>query len=422
MRFWGDIPGGGATVSLHQSRERHCGTMNPGARDIRKTHNYMPVIPPIYRNSEMAGIEDEVRALEDELQRTPYNKATSKHIGRVKAKIARLKDEAVQRAMKSAGGGEGFTVKKSGDATVVLVGFPSTGKSTLLNTLTGTKSEVAAYAFTTLTVVPGAMEHRGAKIQILDIPGLIAGAAMGKGRGKEVIGVVRSADMIVILVDVFNSSHVDVLMRELYDAGIRINKPRPDITIKKTSQGGIRVHAVGALDLDVEEIRAILAESRIMNADILIRGNATQDEVIDAMLANRIYIPAFIAVNKVDLVDNKTRKEIAVDLEKRFSMEPEMISAHTGYRMEEIKDRMYDTLGFMRVYLKPQSEAADLEEPLIIRQGSSVEDVCRKLHRDFVDRFRYARVWGHSVKHPGQRVGLTHRFKEGDLVTIIIEH
>jgi len=382
----------------------------------------MAILPPIYRNSEMAGIEDDIRALEEEVQRTPYNKATAKHIGRVKAKIARLKDEAVQRAMKSAGGGDGYSVKKSGDATVVLVGFPSTGKSTLLNTLTGTKSEVAAYAFTTLTVVPGAMEHRGAKIQILDIPGLIAGAAMGKGRGKEVIGVVRSADMIVILVDVFNSSHVDVLMRELYDAGIRINKPRPDITIKKTSQGGIRVNAVGALDLDVDEIRSILAETKIMNADILIRGNATQDEVIDAMLGNRIYVPAFIAVNKVDLVEDITRKAIAEDLKERFSMDPELISAYTGYHMAETKDRIYDTLGFMRVYLKPQSEAADLEEPLIIRRGSSVEEVCRKLHRDFVDRFRYARVWGHSVKHPGQRVGLPHRLKEGDLLTIIIEH
>ena len=66
------------------------------------------------------------------------------------------------------------------------------------------------------------MEYKGAKIQILDIPGLIAGAAMGKGRGKEVIGVVRSADMIVVLVDVFNQGHVDVLMKELYDAGIRV--------------------------------------------------------------------------------------------------------------------------------------------------------------------------------------------------------
>jgi small GTP-binding protein len=370
----------------------------------------------------MAGLEEEIRALEEELQRTPYNKATAKHIGRIRAKIAKLKDEAVLRAMKSVGGGEGYSVKKSGDATVVLVGFPSTGKSTLLNALTGTKSEVAAYAFTTVTVVPGAMDYRGAKIQILDMPGLIAGAAMGKGRGKEVIGVVRSADMIVMLVDVFNSSHVDVLMKELYNAGIRINTAKPDITIKKTSHGGVRVHAVGALDLDVDEIRAILAENKLMNADILIRGNATQDEIIDAMLGNRIYVPAFIAVNKIDLIGEKARRGIIADLKSRFSMNPVMISAYTGYHMDEMKDRIYDTLGFMRVYLKPQSEAADLEEPLIVRRGSSVEDVCRKLHRDFVNRFRYARVWGHSVKHPGQRVGLPHRLKEGDLVTIIIEH
>lgn len=356
----------------------------------------------------MAGLEEQIKELEEELQKTPYNKATAKHIGRVKAKIARLRDEAVTRAMRAGGGGEGYSVKKSGDATVVLVGFPSTGKSTLLNALTGTKSEVAAYAFTTLTVVPGALEHKGARIQILDIPGLIAGAAMGKGRGKEVIGVVRGADMIVILVDVFNANHVDVLMKELYDAGIRINRPRPDITIKKTALGGVRMNHVGILDLDVEEIRSILSENKMMNADVLIRGNATQDDVIDAMLANRVYIPAFVAVNKVDLIDDTARKAIEEEILARFGDAPLLISAHTGYHMEEMKDEIYSRLGFMRVYLKPQSGAADLEEPLIIRSGSTVEDVCRKLHRDFVDRFRYARVWGHSVKHPGQRVGLPH--------------
>ncbi len=186
----------------------------------------------------MSGLEEQIQELEAELTKTPYNKATSKHIGRIKAKIARLRDEAVSRAMKSSGGAEGFSVKKSGDATAVLVGFPSTGKSTLLNKLTGTDSAVAAYEFTTLTVVPGALEHKGAKIQLLDIPGLIAGAAMGKGRGKEVIGVVRGADIIIILVDVFNERHFDVLIKELHDAGIRINVPKPDITIKKSSQGG----------------------------------------------------------------------------------------------------------------------------------------------------------------------------------------
>src|SRR5512136_415619 len=299
----------------------------------------------------MSSLEEQIQELEAELTKTPYNKATSKHIGRVKAKIARLRDEAVNRAMKSSGGGEGYSVKKSGDATAVLVGFPSTGKSTLLNTLTGTKSEVAAYAFTTVTVVPGALEHKGARIQILDIPGLIAGAAMGKGRGKEVIGVVRSADIIIILVDVFNEKHFDVLIKELYDAGIRINCLKPDITIKKTAYGGIRLSAVGTLDLDIEEVRSILAESKIMNADVLIRGNATQEDFIDAVQSNRIYVPAFIAVNKVDLVDKETYRRIERDIMSRFGAPPLMISAYAGYHMEELKDTIYDCLGFIRVYL-----------------------------------------------------------------------
>lgn len=369
----------------------------------------------------MAGIEDQIKEIEDEIQKTVYNKATSKHIGRLKAKLARMKEDAVNRAMKAGGGGEGYSVKKSGDATVVLVGFPSTGKSTLLNVLTGTESETAAYAFTTLTVVPGALEHKGAKIQLLDIPGLIAGAAMGKGRGKEVIAVVRTADMIILLVDVFNEKHVDVLFKELYDAGIRVNVPKPDITIKKTSRGGVRLNKVGALDLDIEEVRSILTENRIASADILIRGNATQDDLIDAIMGSRVYVPAVIAVNKVDLIDEQERKKIEEDLTERFGRAPLMISAAMGYHMEELKDSVYDQLGFIRIYLKPQSGPADMEEPLIMRTGSKIEDVCRKLHRDFVDKFRYARIWGDSVKHEAQRVGIAHVLADQDILQIIIE-
>jgi small GTP-binding protein len=370
----------------------------------------------------MSSLEEQIKELEDELVKTPYNKATSKHIGRVKAKIARLRDEAVNRAMKAGGGGEGYSVKKSGDATAVLVGFPSTGKSTLLNKLTGTASAVAAYAFTTLTVVPGALEHKGAKIQLLDIPGLIAGAAMGKGRGKEVIAVVRGADVIIILVDVFNERHFDVLLKELHDAGIRVNVPKPDITIKRSSMGGVRLNAVGTLDLEIEEVRSILSESKIMNAEILIRGNATQDDLIDAVQGNRVYIPAFIAVNKVDLVDKERYLEIEHDIAERFGSQPIMLSAAAGYHLEEVKDAIYDSLGFMRVYLKPVGEEADLDEPLIVRKKSTVEDVCIKLHREFVQKFRYARIWGKSVKHPGQRVGLTHKLIDSDLLSIIVEH
>ncbi|NLA38867.1 MAG: GTP-binding protein [Methanomicrobiales archaeon] len=368
----------------------------------------------------MASLEEQVRELEDEIKNTPYNKATSKHIGRLKAKLAKIRDDAVARAIASSGGGDGYSVKKSGDATVVLVGFPSVGKSTLLNALTDSEiSETAAYAFTTTSVIPGAMEHRGAKIQVLDIPGLIAGAAMGKGRGKEVIAVVRSADLILVLVDVFNEQHTDVLLRELHDAGIRINRQKPDITIKRTSSGGIRLNTVGSIDLDLEEIRSILAESRIVNADVLIRGDVTQDDFIDAVIGNRIYVPAFIAVNKVDLVDEKMRRDIERELAGRFGEPPVMVSAQSGYHIKDLKDTIFDHLGFMRVYLKPLGSPADMDEPLIIQHPATVEDVCNRLHRDFADRFRYARVWGDSAKHDAQRVGITHQLADGDILSIV---
>jgi ribosome-interacting GTPase 1 len=245
---------------------------------------------------------------------------------------------------------------------------------------------------------------------------------MGKGRGKEVIAVVRGADVIIILVDVFNERHFDVLLKELYDAGIRVNVPKPDITIKRSSMGGVRLNAVGTLDLDIEEVRSILAESKIMNAEILIRGNATQDDLTDAVQGNRVYIPAFIAVNKVDLVDKERYLEIEHDIGERFGSPPIMLSAAAGFHTEEVKDAIYDSLGFMRVYLKPAGEEADLDEPLIVRNKSTVEDVCIKLHREFVQKFRYARIWGKSVKHPGQRVGLSHRLIDSDLLSIIVEH
>lgn len=71
----------------------------------------------------------------------------------------------------SGGSAEGFAVARNGDARVALIGFPSVGKSSLLNTLTLTESEAANYEFTTLTCIPGVLKYKGSKIQVLDLPG-----------------------------------------------------------------------------------------------------------------------------------------------------------------------------------------------------------------------------------------------------------
>src|SRR2546428_12360113 len=109
-------------------------------------------------------IEEQIKAVEDEIQKTPYNKATQHHIGRLKAKLARLKDEQETRRLQGGGGGPSYAVKKSGNATAGLVGFPTVGKSTPLDQITDATSEVAAHDVTPLDVIPGLMQHRGAKI------------------------------------------------------------------------------------------------------------------------------------------------------------------------------------------------------------------------------------------------------------------
>jgi ribosome-interacting GTPase 1 len=136
-------------------------------------------------------IEERIKELEERMAATQVNKHTQKSINYLRAQIAKLRDQLVTIASSKKGGGTGFGVKKTGDAQVAFIGFPSVGKSSLLNLLTEgrTDSRVAAYDFTTLTAIPGMMEILRAKIQLIDLPGIILGAATGKGRGKEILGI-----------------------------------------------------------------------------------------------------------------------------------------------------------------------------------------------------------------------------------------
>lgn len=130
------------------------------------------------------------------MARTQKNKATANHLGILKAKLAKLRRELLTPKSGGGGAGEGFDVAKTGVARIGFVGFPSVGKSTLMSKLTGTFSAVAEYEFTTLTTVPGVLHYKGAKIQMLDLPGIIEGAKDNRGRGRQVIAVARTCSLI----------------------------------------------------------------------------------------------------------------------------------------------------------------------------------------------------------------------------------
>ena len=366
------------------------------------------------------GLQEEINEIEEEIATTPYNKATEAHIGRLKSKLAEKKEKLENQS--SAGGGDGYAVEKTGDATVALVGFPSVGKSTLLNALTNAESETGAYEFTTLDVNPGMCKHNGANLQLLDVPGLIEGAASGRGDGKQVLSVVRNADLIVFVLSVFEIDQYDRLAEELYDINIRVDASPPRVSIDPKHKGGIKITSSVEQDLEEETITDVLRQHGHINATVTLNEAVTIDRLIDGIMDNRVYIPSVTCVNKVDLIEPDYKETVDEQLRNR-GLDPEevtFISADEARGLEVLKDRMWAALDLIRVYMDKPGRGVDWEEPLVIERGSTVEDAIEALGGDFSERFRFARVTGPSAAHDDQQVGTGHVLEDEDVLELVL--
>jgi uncharacterized protein len=364
----------------------------------------------------MSSLEEEITAVEDEIRNTAYNKATQLHIGRLKAKLSVLRLERETRA-KGKGGGVGYGVRKSGHATVGLVGYPSVGKSTLLNRLTAAESETGAYDFTTLSIIPGMLRWGGASIQILDMPGLVPGAARGRGRGREVLSVVRSVDLVLFLIDP-EHPNLRALVEELEGSGVRINGRPPRIVITHSERGGLTIsstvrltHLAGGMAI------AIAREFGFHNGQIVFREDASADQLIDALSGNRVYVPALLAVNKSELLTAEERGRLATAV-RPFT--PLFVSARDGTGLDALVDRLGSALKFIRIYVKPPGKPADRDEPVILRKGDTISELLHRLPSDLGQAFKAAQVWGASARFPGQTVGRDHALADEDVVTIVV--
>jgi len=370
-------------------------------------------------------VEDRIKELEERLASTIPNKATQRSINYIKAQLARLRETMIQIVSSKKGGGGGFGIKKSGDAQVAFIGFPSVGKSSLLNLLTegDTHSKVAAYDFTTVTAIPGMMDIEDAKIQLIDLPGIILGAATGKGKGKEVLGAVRSAELILIIIcfredGTINFQDLEHIRNELFNASIRLNSKPPRISIKKQTRGGIHFTSKGPQLMDKNEVKSLLNELGLRNAGVHFSDpNTTADHLIDYIMGNRIYTKEFVVINKVDLMKTPlSPEEITESIGHNHWV---TISAKNNENINALRHRIFQELKLIRVYLKPPKKEADLDEPIILHKGDTMKTLCRKLHKRFVEDFRFALIWGKSAKHPGQKIAnLNHIIEDGDIISI----
>jgi uncharacterized protein len=174
-----------------------------------------------------------------------------------KALLAEMDETRVRaRAMQR----DSIAVRREGAAQVCLVGPPNVGKSSLLQALSHIQIKTGDYAFTTLRPVPALTRIRQVLIQLVEIPGLIEGAAEDRGGGRALLGVLRGADAIVYCARPGAWQQLDVVMREVELAGIdkpafiaatRADESDPDdISRLRARYPGVEVVPVSILDDD----------------------------------------------------------------------------------------------------------------------------------------------------------------------------
>ena len=158
--------------------------------------------------------------------------------------------------------------------------------------------------------------------------------------------------------------------------------------------------------------KKLLKEYKIHNAEVIIREDCTVDEFIDVIEANRRYIPCLYLYNKIDTVP--------IEEVDRLARLPHsaVVSVHHELGIPELKEAIWEHLNLVRIFTKKKGSSPDFVKPFIMRTGCTVEDVCRRIHKDMPAKFKYGFVWGTSAKHDPQRVGPKHVLEDEDVLQI----
>lgn len=266
-----------------------------------------------------------------------------------------------------------------------------------------------------MTCVPGKISFNGAQIQLLDLPGIIEGAAQGVGRGRQVIAVAKTSDLILMMLDATKGpKQRELLEAELEAVGIRINTNKPNIYFKVKKGGGISFNGTCKLThLNERIVYSILHDYKIHNAEVLVREDATVDEFIDVVLGTRKYIKCIYCYNKIDQITIEEVDELA----RRDNTA--VVSCEMDLNMDSLIATIWHHLDLIRIYTKKRGEFPDFDGGLILKRGCTVEDVCRNIHKSLLDEFKFALVWGSSAKHNAQRVGMSHVCEDEDVIQIV---
>ncbi len=303
--------------------------------------------------------EEKIALLKEMMSVVPKHKGTDRLRADLRRKLAALKRAPKKKAV--ARYQTPYHIEREGAGQVVVVGPPNTGKSALLRALTNATPEVAPYPFTTWTPTPGMMPFENIQIQLIDTPPLNEDHVE-----PEMMNLIRRVDLVLLVVDL---------------QGYPIQ--------------------------EFEDAMALLEEYRIAPSH---HAQASEAEKGWSLK------PFLVLVNKSDHPGDDD--DVAV-LQELFGDEWTLlpVSAETGRNLDQMKRAVFDLLEIIRVYSKPPGQEADRERPFVMEKGSTVEDFAAKVHQDFLETLKTARVWGEGV-YDGQMAGRDHVLHDGDVVEL----
>ena len=305
---------------------------------------------------------DKIACLEEMLTIMPKHKGTDKLRADLRRRISKLKTTV--QAKKSLGKRDSaFRIDKEGAGQVAVVGPANVGKSALVATLTNANPEVADFPLTTWKPTPGMMPVENIQIQLVDTPPLNRDYVE-----PELLDLIRRSDLILLVVDL----QTDPVQQ-------------------------------------LEDTVTLLEENRIVPRHL-------QDRYTEA--GNLRFIPFLILANKND--DQSTEENLEIFRELLEHDWP-LVSASikTGRNLDLLKETLVEMLKIIRVYSKAPGKEPDLTAPFVLKEGSTVEDLASKVHKDFVAQLKVVKVWGDGV-YDGQMVQRDHILQDGDVVELHI--
>ncbi|MHA1626388.1 MAG: TGS domain-containing protein [Candidatus Asgardarchaeia archaeon] len=370
------------------------------------------------RHLEARTLEDKIKTLEEFLSLIPKHKGTEKLIALHRSRLVKFKKMLKEKKTREKRGARtsGFFIPKEGDIQVVLIGLKGSGKTCLLTSLTNAKANVGK-----TTVEPNkgvAFCCGGVQFQIIDSPPIFEGASKGIGRGRQIIGLARNADLIFIVIDLSQDVEYqfNTIVKELNDFDIRLNKPHPPIEIERTGGGGILVFGAEKYGIDPRTVKEILYENGLRNATIRILGKVTLRDIVDSLDEGVCYKKAIVVATKGDLPNTKKNYEVLKEVVgNRFKLIP--VSSKKKIGLEKLLEEAFGALNFIRVWTR-NDEGKVGERPLVLPKGSTVEDAAREIHSSFLRSFKYAVICRKGEEQKSKRVGLRYPLEDGDILYI----